>query len=74
MSHAAFEERTARTLGELKDSGTLKRLRHVTGPMGPVVHLEDAGEVIVLCANNYLGLAEHPEVIRAAHEALDRWG
>jgi glycine C-acetyltransferase len=74
MSNHLFENRTAETLRELHDAGTLKRLRHVTGPMGPVVHLEDAGEVIVLCANNYLGLANHPEVVAASHAALDQYG
>jgi glycine C-acetyltransferase len=74
MSNQLFENRTAETLQELHDAGTLKRLRHVTGPMGPVVRLEDAGEVIVLCANNYLGLANHPEVVAASHAALDQYG
>jgi len=74
MTHRLFEQRTAETLQELTDSGTLKRLRYVTGPMGPVVNLEDAGEVIVLCANNYLGLANHPEVVAASHKALDQYG
>lgn len=74
MSHSIFENRTEGILRELRDAGTLKRLRYVTGPMGPVVHLEDAGDVIVLCANNYLGLANHPEVVAAAHAGLDRYG
>lgn len=74
MSHELFEQRTAQTLGELEQAGTLKRLRYVTGPMGPVVHLEDAGEVIVLCANNYLGLANHPEVVEASRQGLDKYG
>jgi glycine C-acetyltransferase len=38
------------------------------------VRLADGHEVLNLCANNYLGLASHPEIVRAAHEALDRWG
>ncbi|MEM1085160.1 MAG: glycine C-acetyltransferase [Verrucomicrobiota bacterium] len=74
MSHSLFEERSGEILRSLEDTGTLKRLRHVTGPMGPVVHLEDAGEVIVLCANNYLGLANHPEVVEASRRALDKYG
>ena len=74
MTHQLFEQRTAETLQQLTDSGTLKRLRHVTGPMGPVVQLEDAGDAIVLCANNYLGLANHPEVVAASHKALDQYG
>ena len=74
MNRSVFEDRTEETLRGLRDSGTLKRLRHVTGPMGPVVRLEDAGEVIVLCANNYLGLANHPEVVAATRDGLDKYG
>lgn len=74
MSHQLFEQRTAQTLDELRQKGTLKRLRHVTSPMGPTVQLEDAGEAIVLCANNYLGLANHPEVVEASMNALHRYG
>lgn len=74
MSHSLFEKRTGETLQQLRDAGTLKRLRHLTGPMGPVVNLEDAGEAIVLCSNNYLGLANHPEVVAASRDALDKYG
>jgi len=44
------------------------------GAQGPVVRLEDGRELINLCANNYLGLANHPSIIEAAHAALDRYG
>ncbi|HEX5790013.1 MAG TPA: glycine C-acetyltransferase [Luteolibacter sp.] len=71
---AKFEQRTAELLGQLREAGTYKRLRHVTGPMGPVIRLEDAGEVIVLCSNNYLGLANHPEVVAATRAGLDHYG
>lgn len=71
---AKFEQRTAELLGQLREAGTHKRLRHVTGPMGPVIRLEDAGEVIVLCSNNYLGLANHPEVVAATRAGLDHYG
>ena len=74
MSNKVFEDRTSQTLRELDQAGTLKVLRYVTGPMGPVVHLEDAGEVIVLCSNNYLGLANHPEVVAATARGLERYG
>jgi glycine C-acetyltransferase len=39
-----------------------------------MVDVSGAGRVLNLCANNYLGLASHPEIVAAAHEALDRWG
>lgn len=74
MSNTQFEERAARTLRDIDEAGTRKRLRHVTGPMGATVRLEDAGEAIVLCSNNYLGLANHPEVVAASRAGLDRYG
>ena len=45
MSNTHFEERAAQTLRDIEEAGTRKRLRHVTGPMGPTVQLEDAGEL-----------------------------
>ncbi|MSQ91830.1 MAG: glycine C-acetyltransferase [Gammaproteobacteria bacterium] len=60
--------------GELEKNGLFKRERVIASGQGPVVRLEDGREVINLCANNYLGLANHPELCRAAHEALDRYG
>jgi glycine C-acetyltransferase len=46
----------------------------MTTPQGAHVAVEGRGELLNLCANNYLGLANHPEMVAAAHEALDRWG
>ena len=46
----------------------------MTTPQGAHVAVEERGELLNLCANNYLGLANHPEMVAAAHEALDRWG
>jgi glycine C-acetyltransferase len=63
-------------LGAIRDAGTFKRERVLTSPQGPHVRLDGAGDrtIVNLCANDYLGLADHPEVVAAAHEALDRWG
>jgi glycine C-acetyltransferase len=69
-----FRERLARDTGALDAAGLLKRERIIGGPQGPVVKLADGREMINLCANNYLGLANHPVVLAAAHEALDRYG
>ena len=69
-----FATRTDALLDELSTTGQTKRLRYVTGPMGATATLEDAGEVIVLCSNNYLGLADHPEVIEAGHKGLREQG
>ncbi len=68
------DRRTAELLQELRRAGTYKQLRHLAGPMGATVRLEDRGEVICLCSNNYLGLANHPEVVAAAREGLERYG
>jgi 8-amino-7-oxononanoate synthase len=60
-------------LEELRQSGLHRRLRLVDGQQGPSIVL-DGREVLLLCSNNYLGLAEHPEVREAAAEAAMRWG
>ena len=69
-----FRERLARDTEALDASGLLKRERIIGGPQGPVVKLADGRDMINLCANNYLGLANHPAVLKAAHEALDQYG
>ena len=60
-------------LEELRDRGLLRRLRLVSGPQGPRVLL-DGRSVLLLCSNNYLGLADHPRVREAAADAALRWG
>ncbi|MCZ0953060.1 MAG: aminotransferase class I/II-fold pyridoxal phosphate-dependent enzyme, partial [Rhodospirillaceae bacterium] len=62
------------TLGAIRDQGLHKGERVLTTPQRARISVAGGAQVINLCANNYLGLAEHPEVIRAAHEGLDRWG
>jgi glycine C-acetyltransferase len=59
---------------ELQSNGLFKRERVIASGQGPVVRLEDGRELINLCANNYLGLANDQELRRAAHEALERYG
>ena len=61
-------------LREIREAGLYKAERVLAGPQSPLVDLPDKKSVLNLCANNYLGLADHPEVVKAAHEALDRWG
>jgi len=70
----AFEEKLRGDLDALKRAGTYKRLRHITTPMAPEVHMEEAGDVIVLSSNNYLGLADLPEVVDAGKRGLERYG
>jgi glycine C-acetyltransferase len=69
-----FRERLRRNTAELESAGLLKRERLIGSAQGPVVRLADGREMINLCANNYLGLANHPAVIEAAHAALERYG
>ncbi len=60
-------------LDEIRRAGLEKQERVLMGPQGSVVTVLDR-DVLNLCANNYLGLADHPAVVTAAKEALDRWG
>ncbi|MFJ3659563.1 glycine C-acetyltransferase [Streptomyces sp. NPDC090119] len=65
------------TLDEIRAAGLHKPERVIGTPQSATVEVTEGGrpgEVLNFCANNYLGLADHPEVIAAAHEALDRWG
>ena len=61
------------TLDEIEKAGLLKSERPLASPQGPHVEVADR-EVLNFCSNNYLGLANHPGVIRAAKAALDTWG
>src|SRR5437868_9553695 len=61
-------------LDQIRAAGTYKRERIITTPQDAHIRVGDGKPVLNLCANNYLGLAEHRGVIQAAHEALDRWG
>jgi glycine C-acetyltransferase len=70
----AFRDYLAHTLAEIEAAGLYKRERILATPQGAHVRVSSGSEVLNLCANNYLGLANHPEILRAAHAALDRWG
>ena len=61
-------------LAEVREAGLYKTELVMTTPQGAHVDVEGRGELLNLCANNYLGLASHPAIVAAAHEALDRWG
>src|SRR6202790_4185865 len=71
---AEFEKQVSQTLDEIKSQGLFKTERIITSPQD--AHIEVAGgkRVLNMCANNYLGLADHPRLIAAAKEALDSHG
>jgi len=58
----------------IRQSGLFKDERIITSPQGARIGVQGDREVLNFCANNYLGLANHPDIVRAAHEGLDRWG
>ena len=73
----SFLQSLATRTEDLREQGLFKQERLISGPQQAAIHVRQNGnetEVINLCANNYLGLANHPEVIRAAHAALDKYG
>jgi glycine C-acetyltransferase len=61
-------------IGEIRAAGTYKEERIIQTPQGVRITVRPGKEVLNFCANNYLGLAAHPALIKAAHAALDRWG
>ena len=61
-------------MDEIKDSGLWKNERIITGPQKAWIDVKGRKGVLNMCANNYLGLADHPEVIRAAKESYDTYG
>ncbi|MCL4112384.1 UNVERIFIED_CONTAM: hypothetical protein GTU68_007222 [Idotea baltica] len=64
----------AAELAEIKDSGLWKTERVITGEQKNDIALADGSEVVNMCANNYLGLANHPKVIEAAKQSYEQWG
>ena len=71
--YAAVREDLASTLQEIRDAGLYKHERELTSPQSSHVSTGTA-EALNFCANNYLGLADHPDVIAASKAALDEWG
>ena len=73
MSHS-FYDHLSRELDGIRAAGLWKTERLIGSPQDARVRLAGGREVINMCANNYLGLAHHPDVVAAAHAGLDRWG
>jgi glycine C-acetyltransferase len=61
-------------LEQIKQAGLYKAERIITSPQQPTITIAGGQKVLNLCANNYLGLADHPEIIKAARESYDKWG
>jgi len=74
MMLGSLKQHLARQLDEIRQAGLYKAERVITSPQDARICVGDSRDVLNLCANNYLGLAEHPAVVKAAHEALDKWG
>lgn len=70
----SFLNHIAGQLDEIRQQGLFKSERTITTPQDVHIRVGNGAEVLNLCANNYLGLAEHPEIAKAAHEGLDAWG
>jgi glycine C-acetyltransferase len=69
-----LDYRLAAELDALREAGTYKQFNTLCSPQGPLVEMEGRGEVLVLSSNNYLGLADRPEVVEAGIEGLRRYG
>lgn len=72
--YAQFQHHLAAELKGIRQAGLYKTEREITTPQGARVGVQGSAELINLCANNYLGLAQHPEVNAAARAGLDEWG
>jgi glycine C-acetyltransferase len=70
----SYKAHVLKTLSDISAAGLTKRERVIATPQGAAIAVAGGARVLNFCANNYLGLADHPEVVAAAHAALDRWG
>lgn len=72
--YGEFQTHLQGKLDEIEKAGLYKRERVIAGPQQPMVTVGEGAPVLNLCANNYLGLANHPEILAAARESFDEWG
>ena len=72
--NSSFQTHLTAQLNAIHKAGTYKRERVLSTPQGTLVRANGGAAVLNMCANNYLGLAQHPKVRQAAHEALEHWG
>ena len=72
--YGKIKEHLKNELETIKEAGLFKKERIITSPQGAVIKISTGQEVINFCANNYLGLSSHPDVIQAAKDAMDTHG
>lgn len=72
--YGKIQDHLASELKAIEENGLFKRERIITTPQGAEVHVSTGEDVVIMCANNYLGLSSHPEVIQASKDALDTHG
>ncbi|MBC8351738.1 MAG: glycine C-acetyltransferase [Planctomycetes bacterium] len=72
--YGEFRKHLAEQAEDIRKAGLHKPERVITTPQAAHVSVQSGDSVLNMCANNYLGLADHPEIVKAAHEGLDRWG
>ncbi len=72
--YGAVQDQLTKQLEGLKAEGLYKSEQAISSAQAAQIRVGTSKPLLNLCANNYLGLANHPEIVRAAHEALDRWG
>ena len=72
--YGSIKEHLENELTSIREAGLFKEERIITSPQGPVIKISTGQEVLNFCANNYLGLSAHPEVVKAAKDTLDTHG
>jgi len=72
--YGKIKDHLAKELKEIEEAGLFKKERIITSPQGAVIKISTGEEVINFCANNYLGLSSHPDVIQAAKDTMDTHG
>lgn len=72
--YTSIKDNFSLRLKEISEAGLFKEERIISSPQNSKISVGERKEILNMCANNYLGLADHPEIIKAAKESLDRWG
>ena len=72
--YGRFQQQLEHQLNEIRAAGLYKEERVITSPQQARIGVPQRSGVLNMCANNYLGLADHPQIVAAAHRALDEWG